>query len=87
MEQRPDNLKAVGIMISNFDHEIEPGTEEQLKSEKVYCGYAGWNFYGTVWFDKCFKCKVKQYQQHVDTLSAGTLKELVEIVSNKYGWD
>jgi len=87
MEQRPEELKNIGVMMSNFDYEIEPGTKNRLKSEKVYCGYAGWNFYGTVWFDGRFKCQVKQYKRHVDTVEARTLKELMKKVSAKYGQD
>ena len=87
MEQRPEELKDIGIMMSNFDHEIKPGTEDRLKSEKVYCGYTGWSFFGAVWFDGKFKCQVKQHRQHVDTIKGRTLKELKENVSIEYGYD
>ena len=87
MEQRPEELRDIGIMMSNSDHEIEPGTEKRLKSENVYCGYAGRDFFGLVWFDGKFKCQVKQYRQHVDTIKARTLKKLMENVSTEYGQD
>ncbi len=59
MEARPQDLDEYGDIMSNFDHKIEPGAEKFLKTNKVYGNYSGWNFHGTVCFDKVFKCQVK----------------------------
>lgn len=80
-EELDDNV------MSNCDHEIEDWAEEKLKTEKVYGEYPAWNFYGLVWWDgKKFKCMIKQYGIHVDTIEGKTLKKIMKKASDKYGY-
>lgn len=87
MEKVPENFNYIGDVMSNFDHAIESGMENKLKSDKLYGDYAGWNFHGQVWFDKVFKCQVMVYGSHSATIEAGTLKVLMDKVSTEYGSD
>lgn len=79
--------KDIGIKLSNFDFKIEDGTEDELRAGNVYCGYSAWDFFGDVWFeDGMFHCYVMIYGGHVDTISAGSLHELMELCSDAYGY-
>jgi len=73
-------------LMSNFDHQIEPNAEELLKSSKIYGGYPGWNFHGDVWFeDNKFYCEIWQWGNHVNTLEAESLREIMDEASEYYG--
>ena len=87
MEQLPSNLIDIGTIMSNFDHVIDDGAEEKLKAGGVYGGYAAWNFYACVWYDKKFKAMVKQYGVWIDTIEGDTLYEIMGIASKLYGYE
>ena len=87
MEKVPEEFSHIGDVMSNFDHTVEDGMDERLKSGKLCGDYAGWNFHGTVWFDKVFKCQVMVYGCHHATIEADSLKGLMEAVSNEFGYD
>ena len=74
--------------LSNCWFEVEPGTEELLRSEKVWTRYAGWNFNGRVWLDAegSFSCQVWVYGSPVATVRAETLDELMHEVSGEWGY-
>lgn len=75
---------------SNFDGYINYDILLTLQKEKIWAGYPGWYFYGRVWYDKIAKkycCEVKQYCQHIDTLSSETAEGLKHLVCEKYGYD
>ena len=74
--------------ISNFDHSIDNGLMEELMTSDVVAQYSGWNFCGYVWFDKAinkFVCQVWQYHTPMEEVVADSLKEIMSIVSDKYG--
>jgi hypothetical protein len=88
MKTVPEGLESIGIIMSNFDHEIEPGAEDRLKTTDVFGEYSAWNFFGFVWFDKTkkqFLCMIEQYRTHVATLVAESLTEIMDIASARYG--
>ncbi len=63
---------------------------DSLKKEKMFAQYSGQDFCGLVWFDKRKKkyfCEVHCYHSHVDTKEADTPEELMEEVSEKYGYE
>ncbi len=71
--------------MSNIDHIIDPGLEEELKSGK-HGDYSAWNFHGDVFFkDGQFHCFVMQYQRFQEIISCGTLREVMDECSEKYG--
>lgn len=74
---------------SNFDGIINADVVAKLKTENLKASYPAWDWHGTVWFDKQFQkfcCKVMRYGSHINTIYADTEGELVNEVSNRYGW-
>ena len=73
-------------VMSNFDHTIDDAAERLLKQNKVYSGYPAWNFHGDVWFeDGKFYCEIWQYHNHVNTVEASTLQEIMDTCCEFYG--
>jgi len=89
MEGRPREFEGIGeSVMSNFDHTIDTEVAEKLKEGKYYSDYPGWNFYGEVWYDSGkWKCEIRRYHVHVETIMADTLEEIMEQNSEKYGYD
>jgi hypothetical protein len=86
----PDEFKYYygGDIITNLDGSIDRETEKKIKGKKLYASYPAWNFYGGVWWEaNQWHCAVKQYHHFMGTLSADTLEELMEEVSDKYGYE
>jgi hypothetical protein len=82
----PKNYKRIETVMTNFDHTIDRKIEKKLKKQKSFSGYAGYNFYGYVWWDKNkWSCEVWRYNSHVETVSADSLEEIMQQVSNEYG--
>jgi len=76
--------------MSNFDHSIDDGMEDFLKeSPGKYVGeHSARDFFGTVmWDDGQFVELVHKYGSIVDTVKAPTLRELMEKVNDKHGWE
>lgn len=87
MKTVPDTYYDIGSIMSNYDHEIEDGAEERLKKEKVFGGYAGWNFWGEVWFEAGkFYCVVEVYKRQVATKTGNSLNEIMEKVGDEFGY-
>lgn len=83
-----DDYEDLGFVMSNFDRHIDRDIEKKLKEGKFSAGYAGWDFYGTVYFeDGKFHCIVKSYGSVVGNYSSETLEEIMEEVSNIHGHD
>ena len=85
METRPEGLRNLGAVMSNFDAEIEPTAEEELKACDCYGGYPAMNFWAEVWFDGNFKAIVKQYCQHINTIESDSLRGIMNTASALYG--
>lgn len=81
----PQDADHLGDVMSNFDHGIDLEVAERLKSGGV-ASYPAWNFHGTVWWsENNYHCQVKQYQVHVDTVSAETLRDVMAVCCSRYG--
>lgn len=88
MSQVPPDLQEIDSCMTNFDHRIAEWAERRLRTEKVWSRYAGWNFNGRVWFaDGHFHCEVWHYCVPREVISAGSLQELMDAVSDRWGWD
>jgi hypothetical protein len=92
MEQKepPEGWAEIDVVMSNFDHVVEPWADERLRNEQVWGRHPGWNFNGLVWFDRktgLFIEAVYVYRSYRATLSAATLPELMELVSDEFGHD
>lgn len=79
---------SVGEVMSNLGCRINGDVEVVLRSGPYYAQHSAWEFCGYVWFaDDIFHEQVKRYRVHVDTLSASTLPELMQLVNDKWGWE
>ena len=82
----PYDYKCIGTMMSNFDHTVEPNTEEKLKKGNCYADYSAWNFAGYVWWNKNkFSCEIWQYKEYVKTINAQTLYGIMDSASAEFG--
>ena len=77
--------------MSNADDSIDDGLEDALRADPgVFTGHAGWDFYGRVWWDAergVFVEQVLRYRAVVDEVTAGTLRELMTEVNDRWGWE
>lgn len=87
--KRPEGLKEHHENIcSNFDHVINESAVEELKKGISFAAYPGWDFYATVWYaNGLFHAKIKQYQVHVDTISAKTFAKVKKLICKTFGND
>lgn len=84
----PVSYTCIGAVMTNFDHSIEEWADERLRAGDVYGDYPGRDFFGKVWFDgESFQCQVWQYGSPVETIAASSLEDLMDSVSEVYGWD
>ena len=75
-------------LMSNFDRKINKEVANAIKSKKLFSRYAGWNFNGKVWFDdNKWLCEVWTYGNWQKTFICDTLDEIMESVSNEYGYN
>jgi hypothetical protein len=88
-EQTAPEVTWSNNVMSNFDHTVDPGMDEDLRAG-MRGEHTAWNFHGEVWFDPAegaFKEEVSVYKVVRGILSAPTLEELMRAVSDEYGWD
>jgi hypothetical protein len=89
----PDDMEQIELSMSNCFHEIDPGLAEALLASpgKVCAKYSAWDFHGLVYavpeMPGVFACRVKRYKVVMETITASTLEEIMQKVSDKYGWD
>jgi hypothetical protein len=83
-----DRTEISESIASNFDHEWDRDVAERLKTDQtIVAGYPAWNFYGFVWWDgEHYQCLVMQYNSPVELIEADTIPEIMEAVSEKYGY-
>lgn len=76
--------------MSNFDHTIDSGMEQALKDKPntVYGFHSARNFNGEVFFDRVsnkFVEHVYMFHNHIDTVEANSLQELMNEVNSRHG--
>jgi hypothetical protein len=84
----PTEYEEIGTVYSNFGHELDDGVAKRLETEKVSAAHCAWDFWALIWKDQTtgkWHEMVKQYREHVDTLTADTLKDVIEATNEKYG--
>jgi hypothetical protein len=84
IDPRPD----IGEVMTNFDHSIEVGAEEALRAGGRGV-HSAWEFNGNVWFeesDGLFHEIVHRYHAPVGHFAAPTLRELMQVVNDEWGW-
>ena len=84
----PKGLKESDPHMSNMDGRIDKGFEENLRTKEFYGQHSAWDFCGYAWFDGAkFHEEVWVYGGHIATISANSLKELMNEVNDKYGYE
>jgi hypothetical protein len=75
--------------MSNFDHSVAPGLEEDLRAGMLGT-HSAWNFNGQLRHDaeqSAFTEEVFVYHVSQGVRSAPTLEELMRVVNDEFGWD
>ena len=86
VDGRPSHLEECAEGMSNFDHRIDEGFEEKLRTGEFWGSHTAWNFYGEVWFENDkFHEQIWVYRFPREVISANTLKELRDAVNDSYG--
>lgn len=83
------NLGWAESVMHNFDRSIDQDVADRLRKEKLIAQYSGWNFCGYVWWDEphqTYRTEVWCYHSPV-TVVSGSLEEIMEQVSEKWGWE
>ena len=79
-----------GDVMTNADHSIDDVMAKMLKNtpSKVYADYPGRDFHARVWYvDKLYHAEIWVYHDIKEIMARKTLRGLMNIVSNKYGWE
>lgn len=88
MKECPKSGTDLGTIMSNFDYEVEEGSELKLKSMDCYGGYAANGFYGIVWYDgEQFCCEVRRHGSHIETVCVDSLKGVMVECCERFGRD
>lgn len=84
-----EKLAKVEPSMTNFDHTIDDGMAEAIADGKHMGDYAGWDFHAYVYVpnEGTYVADVHVYRAHMDFVEAPTLEELMENVSNRFGWE
>lgn len=80
---------AGGTVMSNFEHTVEEGAEEGLRTTGMWAGHTAWEFYGHVWYeesDRLFHEVACRYHVPVGHYAAETLRDLMQVVNDAHGW-
>ena len=83
-------MREINLRMSNFESEIDDGFADALQAEpeKVFGRHSGWNFNGKVYFSNgMFHEEVWVYGTPKEIISAPNLRDLMEAVCVKYGFD
>jgi len=83
-------MEEIGLGMTNFDGSIDDGFAEALQASpgKVMGRHSGWNFKGLVYFyGGKFHEEVWVYGSPRQTMSAGSLRKLMDAVCEQYGHD
>ncbi|KKM76449.1 hypothetical protein LCGC14_1380100 [marine sediment metagenome] len=74
--------------MTNFDHSIPNGLEEQLKQGDCWCNHTAWDFRGNVWYENgMFHEAVYCYHSFQAEYQSDTLEELMVVVNDEHGAD
>lgn len=88
-DKKPESyLATFDDVMTNFDHSIDDKIVNYLKNEEVTATYSAYNFNGQVWWNRTknlWSCEVWQYRQHVNTLHAESLRNIMDEACKLYG--
>jgi hypothetical protein len=78
-----------GVSNSSSPPNIAEGANKALKTSSVFVFHAAWDHCGFIFCldDGLFYEEVHVYKEHVETMSADSLDNLIRVVNDKYGWE
>ena len=82
---RPD----IDVVMTNLDHSVEEEAEEALRGGGRGT-HSAWEFNGNVWFeesDDLFHEVVHRHHIPVGHFAAPTLRDLMQVVNDEWGWE
>lgn len=75
-----------GLLMSNFDHEVNEDVAERMKTEQVLAEYTGRDFHAVCWYcDDQYHAKVCVYGVLRATISAPTPRDVMREVCEVFG--
>lgn len=83
-------MENIGEIASNFDRIIDEELVEKLKQNPLTmcASYPGWNFYGEIHYDgENFLCRVMVYGRDAGVYRQPSVDQLMEEVSDEWGYD
>lgn len=88
LRQMPSGMPEASCGYSNFDYLWDDGGRDAVNSGEFFARHAAWNFNGCIWKDlDGYHEEVWVYHQHVATVDAETLDDLIEKVNSEYGYE
>ena len=82
------NWPTISEAMSNYEHEIDEGMDQALRSQQVISSHSAWRFHGKVWFaDGQFHEEVWINHSPRAVRSAATLPLLMKLVNEEFGAD
>jgi len=79
-------LKICEPSMTNFDHTIDPGMDQELRTKRVISEHTARNFFGYVWFTGGQFHEEVWVQYHPRAVrSAPTLDALMQMVNTEFG--
>ncbi len=84
--KRPNTEIELGM--SNADGIIDAGLADALKNGTVYAQHSAYNFCGFVYWDGVQYIEdIWQHNGKIKTIEADTLKALMELANDEYGYE
>lgn len=86
MRQPPENLKDLGSVYSNFDHEMDPAVEAQLANGDGSATHPAWNYHGQIWKDgdRFFEL-VRRFGVPVEVFEGESVADVVAQAVEEFG--
>jgi hypothetical protein len=86
--EREDFYETENNLVSNFDRVIDKNVEQELITNNCKSDYPAWNFHAYVWHDDSkFYCEVEIYHNIEGIYDYDTVEELIEDISDMFGWE
>jgi hypothetical protein len=77
-----------GSLMTNLNGTIDRNKEREIRAGGCCGQHAARDFCGEVWFQGGqYHEEVWRHHVHIDTLSADTLEDLMQLVNDKWGWE
>ena len=74
-------------IVSNLDHVVDQTVLKRVQHELVVADYPASSFFAEVWFEAgFFRCMVRRFHIHVETLQSESFDDLKEEICNRFGW-